>query len=193
MENKYDILTRLYAAHSALFSFSNTKTITEYMFKLLKFIPGISSCLISIDNYELSSENFPIATFAGLTPREEQINFNSYEKIYSKVKELQQSQLYPIRSSSKNFGYIIVFFNNKDVFIPFDPVLNSFVISISTILENIAQKKELRDINHQLEEKVLTRTKSLNITKNKLKLVLEKTIKALAVTVEIKDPLGLTH
>ncbi|HAT1727699.1 TPA: HD-GYP domain-containing protein [Legionella pneumophila subsp. pneumophila] len=193
------ILLRLIASKMAFYTISSHNERQGFLTKLVSSIPGVDSCYICLMDPKnpipcvIESEFFdPLVCDETCSSLEE---FNRISKNISK-----DISIYPIVTSDSFYGIIAIKLGDPSRFRYFDPVINNFAISISTILENQFQKNKLEKINQELETHkknlqglVTKKTASLEKAKKKLEQTIDRIIHALAATIEIRDPYTSGH
>lgn len=198
--NNEKMLLRLYAAHSALFAFVTSEGIISYLERVINTIPGVDKNEVYLINIEDTGDKIFESNLIG------KINLKSGKFITEDFFELcellekKDIQVYPIKTASVFFGLIAIKVNDPEKFRIFDPVINSFSVSISIILENKFQRNLLELSNQELvmHRKHLTKmvesqTISLNDANQKLAGILDKTVEAIALITEERDPYTAGH
>lgn len=194
------ILFRLYAAHSALFIFTHTNQIIPYLEKIISNIPGVKEsevCLVT--NFDRIDEKLYSRFIGTIDLKNGQFSMSDFFKLCESI-ELKKMQVFPLFAKDVFYGLIIVKISDFDQFNLFDPIVNSFTISTSIILENLFQRHALEKNNKELvmhrehlSELVKNKTKSLRQAQHKLQDLLEKTIESLAMISEQHDPFTAGH
>ncbi|KTD43235.1 HD-GYP domain-containing protein [Legionella quateirensis] len=194
------LLLRLYAAHSALFAFNTIVGIMSFLERVINNIPGVDQNEIylidpSKTNEVIFNSRFigPINLKAGSFSREDFFQLcNSLEK--------KNIEVYPVKTADIFFGFIAIKAKNIKQFQIYDPIVNSFAVSVSIILENNYQKNLLEVSNnelvmhrHHLTKLVESQTASLNEANIKLANILDKTVEAIALITEERDPYTAGH
>lgn len=194
------LLLRLYAAHSALFAFNTIKGIMSFLERVINNIPGVDQNEIYLidplkSNKIVFSSRFigPINLKAGTFSRDDFFQL-------CKSLEKRNIEVYPVRTADIFFGLIAIKTKNFKQFQMYDPVVNSFAVSVSIILENNYQKnllevtnKELMMHRHHLTKLVESQTASLNEANLKLANIIDKTVEAIALITEERDPYTAGH
>lgn len=194
------ILFRLYAAHSALFIFTNTEQIQPYLEKIIGNIPGVKECEVClIKNIDLSDKKLYSRLIGVLDLKNGKFSMYDFLQIYESIEE-KEIQLYPLFAKDIFYGLIVVKISDFDQYNLFDPIVNSFTISTSIILENLFQKHILEKNNQELvmhrehlSELVKSKTQTLQQTQHKLEDMLNKAIESLASIAEQHDPYTAGH
>ncbi|WP_158618509.1 HD-GYP domain-containing protein [Legionella sp. km535] len=114
--------------------------------------------------------------------------------------EKKNIEVYPVKTADVFFGLIAIKAKNIKQFQMYDPIVNSFAVSASIILDNNYQKNLLEVSNnelmmhrHHLTKLVESQTASLNEANTKLASILDKTVEAIALITEERDPYTAGH
>lgn len=193
-------LFRLYAAHSALFIFTHTDQITSYLEKIINNIPGVKAaevCLLkNIDRHDKKLYSKFIGT---IDLKNGQFNMSDFIHLCESIEE-KEIQIYSLFAKDIFYGLIVVKISDFDQFNLFDPIINSFTISTSIILENLFQRYSLEKNNMELvmhrehlSELVKNKTQSLRNAKHNLQNMLDRAVESLALIAEQRDPYTAGH
>lgn len=174
-DEQENILLRLYAGHSGLFAFTTNSGIISYLEKLLLAIPGVEQSNVCLIDPIESSEKVLYSKFIGnINLKKGKFTLDDFNEFCQSFEE-KDIQVYPVKTADIFFGVIAIKLNNFNAFQTFDPVVNTFAISISFILENKFQKYQLEENNKELTihkknlaKRVKSQTKSLNTANKKL-------------------------
>jgi putative nucleotidyltransferase with HDIG domain len=198
--NTEKILLRLYAAHSALFAFVNSEGIISYLERVINTIPGVDQNEVYLIDEEIASEKIFESNLIGkINLKGGKFSLDDFFELCESL-EKKNIQVYPIKTANVFFGLIAIKVNDPEKFHIFDPVVNSFAVSISIILENRSQKNLLEVSNKELvmHRKNLTKmveslTVFLNEANQKLAGILDKTVETIALITEERDPYTAGH
>ncbi|PWY54095.1 hypothetical protein DGG96_18830 [Legionella qingyii] len=194
------ILFRLYAAHSALFIFTNIDQIKPYLEKIIRSIPGVKECDVClIKNMDRSDKELQSKLIGTIDLKSGTFSMADFFQLCESLED-KEIQVYSLFAKDIFYGLIILKISDFNQFNLFDPIVNSFTISTSVILENLCQKytleknnKELIMHREHLSELVKIKTQSLQQAKHKLQDILDKTIESLASITEQRDPFTAGH
>lgn len=181
----------MFSAHSAMFAFTMTTHLNEFLERMLSIVPGLASkevCLFDISECGKRMRSRLLGSFTAsneLSTRNECICLiEQYEDRY---------KIYPVKTALFFYGFIAVEVQNEEEFSDYDSILSNYAITVSIILENKQQKNDLEWINRSLEDRIKQRTESLDQANQHLESILTKVIQALAITVECRDPYTAGH
>ncbi len=194
------ILFRLYAAHSALFIFTRTDQIAPYLEKTIDNIPGVKECEVClIKNIDRSDKELYSQFIGTINLNNGKFSVGDFFQLCESIEE-KEMQLYPLFAKEIFYGLIIVKISDFAQFNLFDPIVNSFTISTSVILENLFQKYILEKNNQELvmhrehlSELVKNKTQSLRKAEHTLQDMLDKAIESLTLISELRDPYTAGH
>ncbi|MDR3491792.1 MAG: HD-GYP domain-containing protein [Gammaproteobacteria bacterium] len=195
-----NVLLRLYAGHSALFAFTTSENITRYLEKLLNTIPGVIQSDVSLIETTTPSDQIIVSKFIGnINLKQGKFNLDDFEQLCASL-EKKDIQVYPVRTADVFYGIIALKVSDSEKFQIFDPVVNTFAISVSIILENKFQKNMLEESNkilsqhkQHLSDIVQAQTISLNKANKEIQSRLDKTVEAVALITEQRDPYTAGH
>ncbi|MCC5013799.1 MULTISPECIES: HD-GYP domain-containing protein [unclassified Legionella] len=193
-------LFRLYAAHSALFIFTNTDQIKPYLEKIICSIPGVKECEVClIKTMDGSNNELQSKLIGTIDLKHGTFSMTDFLQLFEAIED-KEIQIYSLFAKDIFYGLIIIKISDFNQFNLFDSIVNSFTISTSIILENLCQRyileknnKELSMHREHLSELVKKKTQSLRQAKRKLQDILDKTIESLASITEQHDPYTAGH
>ncbi|MBL7481040.1 HD-GYP domain-containing protein [Legionella bononiensis] len=194
------LIMRLYAAHSALFAFNTIEGIMSFLERVINNIPGVDQDeIFLIDPAKKMDVLFNSRFIGQFTLKAGTFTREFFFQICQSL-EKKNILVYPVKTADIFFGFIAIKAKNFKQFHIYDPVLNSFAVSVSIILDNNYQKNLLEISNnelmmhrHHLTKLVESQTASLNNANIQLANILDKTVEAIALITEQRDPYTAGH
>ncbi len=152
------ILGKILLLQSSLHAAPNERRLGEQLCYTLKSIPGITYSALYIDEQFVASEPIDSPHFPTWPLPWEEI-----EKCLSQNQHFKSSlQLLSLRSNKEKYGYLALKIADSEELSTYLPFIENTVNFIALLLENRRQQTDLRNLNLNLEEQIVKRTKALH-------------------------------
>lgn len=160
MVNESRVLNQLFAAQSMLSVFPDIRKLGEFIVQAVRSVPGVlATCLVIRGQSEGIGAPFESAEalLSGLNAVPEDQKFSPMLFPFE-----PQVEVFSLKTNQRQFGYVLVQFDDDEVLDIFRPALRNFFNMVAVRLENIWQNERMRLYQEHLEELVAARTLALD-------------------------------
>jgi hypothetical protein len=162
-ENDYSeevrVLNQLLAAQSVLPVFSDSGRLSEFIAEVIKSVPGVLSCNITIANEQ---KQFGDNIQVDLSVLSKIISSFKFEQYLPTGNDDDIQVVIPLRSAYNSFGLVIIKIGDNVAYKKYEPAVRNLVNICVLQIENQSQMKMLTKYREHLEELVEERTAELN-------------------------------
>ncbi len=143
------VLSQLMLLQGTLVSMPTDESISRFVFRGLKSVPGVSSLNVCIRG--AVAERHDLCVSCNYRWGKAEDNFDHL----CKLEDDGNTKYLPIRNSDHLYGFVVFSLNNTpEAFIPYEPYLHNIVNVIATTIENRQQRELLEAFNKQLQREV---------------------------------------